>query len=205
MIFDCDGVLVDSRESNVRYYNLLRLLVDLPPMPARDEHFVHTATHEEAIARVIPAALLPNLRRAAAHVNYMRDVLPLLSPAAGLTECLDALRGKGIALGICTNRSESMFALLERFSLTGYFSQVMTADRAAPKPAPDGLLRILDAWGARGDEAVFVGDSHVDQQAAHNAGVRFWAFSAPELAAEHHVGNFSELRDIISIDAPCVL
>ena len=198
MIFDCDGVLVDSRESNVRYYNLLRMLVGLPPMSAQDEHFVHTSTHDEAIARVIPPVLLPSLSRAAANVNYMRDVLPLLSPAAGLTECLDALRGKGIALGICTNRSESMFALLEHFGLAGYFSQIMTAGRVTPKPAPDGLLRILDAWGAKGDEAVFVGDSHVDQQAAQNAGVRFWAFNAPELAAERHIRNFSELRDINS-------
>ena len=121
MIFDCDGVLVDSRESNIRHYNLLRSLVGLPPMSAQDERFVHMATNDGAIARLIPAALLPDLPRAAAHVNYMRDVLPLLTPAAGLTECLDALRGRGIELGICTNRSESMFVLLERFGITGYF------------------------------------------------------------------------------------
>ncbi len=196
MIFDCDGVLVDSRESNIKYYNLLRSLVGLPPMSQQDEEYVHMATNDGAIARVIPAALRPALPKAAAHISYMRDVVPLLTPARGLRPCLEALRAEGLELGICTNRSESMFVLLERFGLTDYFSQVMTANQVTPKPAPDGLLRILKAWGAPCGDVVFVGDSSLDQQAAHNAGVRFWAFAAPELEAERHIRDFPELEGL---------
>lgn len=45
------------------------------------------------------------------------------------------------------------------------------------KPSPYMLLRIVDAWGARLDRTLFVGDSPEDQQAAERAGVAFcWAW-----------------------------
>ena len=33
VIFDCDGVLIDSREANIAYYDYLRSYVGLPPLP----------------------------------------------------------------------------------------------------------------------------------------------------------------------------
>lgn len=197
MIFDCDGVLVDSKESNTRYYNLLRNLLGLPPMSEKDAAVVHMSTHTGALERIIPAALRAELPKVAAHVDYNRDVMPLLTPAAGLKNCLDALRDRGLELAVCTNRSESMYTLIEQFGLSGYFSQVMTAVNARPKPDPDGLRRILDAWGVDGTQAVFVGDSSVDCDAARNAGVRFWAFDAPGLEAEQHINDFDQLRALV--------
>lgn len=196
LIFDCDGVLMDSKASNTQFYNMLRALLGLPPMSDKDAARAHMLTYEQAVELVIPAPLRPQLREVAAHVNYNRDVVPLLSPSAGLKDCLDALRGRGLDLGVCTNRSESMYLLIDQFGLSGYFSQVMTAVNARPKPDPDGLTRILTAWNCTGQEAVFVGDSSVDQAAAHNAGVRFWAFDAPQLDAERHISSFAELQKL---------
>jgi HAD superfamily hydrolase (TIGR01509 family) len=55
----------------------------------------------------------------------------------------------------------------------------MTAARASfPKPHPDPLLRILAHYGINADEALFVGDSAVDSQAADAAGVPFVSYRA---------------------------
>ena len=72
-----------------------------------------------------------------------------------------------------------MDAVLEGFKLTDYFSYVMTAAVAAfPKPHPDPLLRIIDYYGIKAEEALFVGDSVVDSQAASAAGVAFVGYRA---------------------------
>jgi HAD superfamily hydrolase (TIGR01509 family) len=42
-----------------------------------------------------------------------------------------------------------------------------------PKPAPDQILRALDALGVAAGDAVFIGDSSWDAQAARAAGVQF--------------------------------
>ena len=42
IVFDCDGVLFDSREANRRYYNSLRERFGHPPMDEEELEYVHT-------------------------------------------------------------------------------------------------------------------------------------------------------------------
>ena len=57
-------------------------------------------------------------------------------------------------------------------------------DKFAIKPAPDSLLFVMDFFGAAPEETVYVGDSDVDVQFAHNAGIRCvsvdWGFRSTE-------------------------
>lgn len=53
---------------------------------------------------------------------------------------------------------------------------VTSAELGVAKPAPDGLLVVLERFGVDPAEALFVGDSEVDRAAAEAAGVAFeWA------------------------------
>ncbi|MEZ4627363.1 MAG: HAD hydrolase-like protein [Eubacteriales bacterium] len=54
-------------------------------------------------------------------------------------------------------------------------------DKFAIKPAPDVLYFIMDFFGVTADECVYVGDSDVDGQFAHNAGhaLRFRQLGIP--------------------------
>jgi len=57
-----------------------------------------------------------------------------------------------------------MDMILDIFGLREHFEIVMTAANAPkPKPAPDALHVILDHFQLRPDEAIFIGDSSVDQ------------------------------------------
>lgn len=48
-------------------------------------------------------------------------------------------------------------------------------DVEKPKPDPEGLLKLLELFGVRKNELLYIGDSHVDEKAAAAAGVDFCA------------------------------
>lgn len=65
IIFDCDGVVIDSREANITYYNYLREYIGLPKLTREQEDFVQAATVHQAMDAIFPKPLQPLLRDAA--------------------------------------------------------------------------------------------------------------------------------------------
>jgi HAD superfamily hydrolase (TIGR01509 family) len=111
-----------------------------------------------------------------------RDTLEILAPQ--------------VALAVCTNRSTSMDMVLESFDLARFFGIVMTASRVEnPKPHPEPLLKVLEHYGIAPGQALFVGDSEVDRQAAAAAGVPFVAYKAdlPAFARIYRHGQILNL------------
>ena len=91
-----------------------------------------------------------------------------------VVEGLDALRAKGLALACVTNKPQGFTdALLARTGLASYFAVVVGADaRLARKPDPEPLLHACGRLGVLPAQAVAVGDSMNDVQAARAAGMR---------------------------------
>lgn len=197
VIYDCDGVMFDSIEANCIFYG--RIFEQMGRKLDRQDpvvmEVIHTFANREVLRHFFPAA--DDFAAAvsiAQSINYL-DLVHLMRMEAGLTETLEQLKGR-VDLAVCTNRSSSMDAVLAGFKLDGYFSFVMTAARASfPKPHPDPLNRILSHFGLTPDEALFVGDSAVDSQAAAAAGVSFVAYKAdlPGMARINHHGELLSL------------
>jgi HAD superfamily hydrolase (TIGR01509 family) len=83
---------------------------------------------------------------------------------------------------------------LKSYKLERYFGKVVTAATVRrPKPAPDGLLEILTHYQCTPREAVFIGDSILDEKQAGSCGVPLIAFKNPNLRAAHHVNSFMEI------------
>lgn len=199
IIFDCDGVLFDSKDANTAYYNHIRLAVHLPPINEEEAAFSHMVSADEAIERLIPRELLTEAFEARDRARNFGKFITMMQPAPHVFTFLDSLKLRGLSLALCTNRSDSVHNVLENFGMETYFSPVMTISHARPKPAPEGLFEILKAWNAPPESVIFLGDSLVDQQAAASAGVPFWSFNSPELTAQMHVSSFKELDDIIRL------
>ena len=189
-IFDCDGVLFDTRESNAQYYNAIRGRLGLGPMTPAQEAYCHVHTVLDCIAHVTPPGLMAQALQARKDVSYTREILPHLRPFPGLYEVLDALRGRKYRLAVHTNRSNTMENVASRYGLVGYFFPLMTAGKAQAKPHPEGVHRILTAWGMKRENVVFIGDSRIDQACAARAGVRFWVFGGQPLAAEARIPDW---------------
>ncbi len=194
VVFDCDGVLVDSRDANRMYYNLIRERLGLLSMTPEEEDYVHAHSVIQSLARVIPPERLEEAHAVRRAFDY-RDILPYVYLEPGLRELLVLLRQKNVRMGVLTNRTDTMDLILETFDLGLFFSPVITAGRLShPKPSPEGLHRIMTTWGLDRSQVAYLGDSALDERSARAAGVAFWAYKNPALLAAMHVPDYEKLR-----------
>ena len=179
VIYDCDGVLFDSFEANFAFYGQVMERFGKPPLDRRDVdlmRILHTYCNKDVLMHLFSGDdRMSEVRAFSAGIDY-RKLFPLIVMEQGLRETLQALHGR-VELAVCTNRASSMEMLLQSFGLEGYFSCVMTAALVEnPKPHPEPLWKVLEHYGIAPQEALFVGDSDVDRQAADGAGVPFVAY-----------------------------
>ena len=203
VIYDCDGVMLDTLESNYIFYNRVMEYLGRPPLD-RSDHKARTVLHTYAFNNVMEYFFEGDKRRDEAlnfaKTIHYRELAPFMSMEAGLIETLDRLKGH-VSLAVCTNRAISMNTIIEDFGLSGYFSFVMTAAQVNnPKPHPEPLLKILDHFGIEPEEALFVGDGEVDMLAAREAGVPFIAYKTV-LPAFARIERHGEILEYLS-DVP---
>lgn len=194
IIFDCDGVLLNSRLANVSFYNHLRLKAGLPHLTHAEEEFVHMSTYEQALDYILQGSDRSNVSNYLEEMESSFDYYNLLKVEDGLVQMLNWLADRNFIMGICTNRLSPLDTFLARFGLDGYFNPMQTASNSTPKPSPDGLFQAVGAWRVEPHEVAYIGDSKVDEQAAEAAGIPFWAFKNPELDAELHIPDFTTLE-----------
>jgi phosphoglycolate phosphatase len=89
---------------------------------------------------------------------------------------IKGLRAKGVQLAIASgNHTESIRLILPKIGLEGCFDFICGRDSVERnKPAPDQLELILRELGAARADAIFIGDSINDENAAKAAGIRFF-------------------------------
>lgn len=192
VVFDCDGVMFDSKRVNEKYYNALLSHFGYPPMDDAELEHVHAHNVMDSITHIFrnhPELSLEKVHQHRASLDYT-SFLKHMVMEPDLPELLDQLQGK-YHLAISTNRSDTMDQILDDFGLAKYFSKVMTATTAKkPKPAPDALLEILEHFDCMADEAIHIGDTWVDEEHAKAAGVKLIAFKNENLKADYYVDNF---------------
>jgi HAD superfamily hydrolase (TIGR01509 family) len=195
IVFDCDGVMFDSRMANREYYNHLLIHFGKPVMDADELDYVHmhnVASSVKHIFRNYPEqdlSMVEMYRKQLDYTPFFRymkmeeDLIPFLKYAQ-----------TKFHLAISTNRTTTMNPLLREFHLEKYFGKIMTADNARlPKPAPDALIEILEYFNHSPEEAIYIGDSIVDRQHTQAAGIQLIAYKSPNLPAEYHVSSFMEI------------
>ena len=194
VVFDCDGVMFDSKNANRVYYNHIRETFGRPAMDAEELEYVHMH-HVMDSVRHLFRAYPADLERAEAYRKTL-DYTPYLQymlMEPDLFEFLDFLR-PGYKTAISTNRTSTMGPVLQMFSLADRFDKVVTAfDVARPKPHPEALEQILAHFGFTVDEAIYIGDSMVDREHTAAMGMRLIAFKNLGLPAEYHVSSFMEI------------
>lgn len=92
----------------------------------------------------------------------------------GVREGLEAMRALGLPLGCVTNKAAAFSEpLLQKFGLRACFSIVVSGDTLPEKkPHPLPLLHIFEHFGVAPADALHIGDSINDVQAARAAGCR---------------------------------
>jgi phosphoglycolate phosphatase len=175
VLFDFDGTLVDSYPAITASVNHVRALHGLPPLDlAEVKRWVgHGAG--VLLARTAPAGDLDANVAAyrAHHPSVLYSGTRLLPGAA---EILRLLHGRGLRLGVCSNKPVAFTRdLVAHLDLAPLLDAVLgPEDVARPKPAPDMLLAALRRLRVPAAEALYVGDMSVDVETARGAGVAVW-------------------------------
>ncbi len=196
VIFDCDGVLFDSRDANTRFYNSILEHFGKPPLKESQVEYVHMHSLADSIRYLFPGDNIEDILKYCRSLDF-KDFNKYLRVQEGLIEFLNYLRPR-YKTAIATNRTVSMALVLEEFNLQNYFDLVVTAaDVKRPKPHPETIEKILNAFAIKPEEAVFIGDSEVDKQLAENTGVIFISYKNPDLECHYLVNSFEEVRQIL--------
>ncbi len=198
VIFDCDGVMFDSKYANEKFYNHVLASFGHPPMSKEELEYVHMHSVTDSV-RYIFRHYPDDIDRALDHrleVDYA-PFLDYMKMEPDLPEFLEFLKRRSCGMAISTNRTNTMNRILNTSGIAPYFGMVMTAANAPrPKPWPDALIEIMRYYKCSESETLYIGDSVVDEEHAHSAGVDLVAFKNQELKAEYFINRFMELSTL---------
>jgi phosphoglycolate phosphatase len=195
--FDCDGVLFDSRPANIAFYNGILTHFGCTPLTPEAVDYIHSHTVWESLDYLFQGYPdLTAVRDYARNFDY-DPFIAMMVEEPHLREFLQFLRPDHYT-ALATNRTTTTGAVLRYHRLTDDFDMVVSAqDVSRPKPHPESFVRILEHFGLEPREAIFIGDSQVDEHFAANAGVPFVAYRNRRLTADYYLDSFAAGPDLI--------
>lgn len=180
VLIDLDGTLLDTAPELAHAANHARAAFGLPPLPVeRVAQFVGKGTdilvHRALTDDLDGRAGAADFARAKAlfERSYHEINGSLALVFERVPDALALLRGAGLRLGCVTNKPRAFtMPLLERMGLLPSLDVVVAGDEVERrKPHPDLLLEACARLGVAPTEALLLGDSGNDAQAAHAAGM----------------------------------
>lgn len=183
VIFDCDGVLVDSEPIAARLTAeaVSELGWEMSAELAKAEFLGDTFTNiirrvEEKIGQRVPEDWPARSQR-----NLLRALERELTPVPGVRQAIEALVSEGATLAVGSQGShEKMQLTLGVTNLLPFFSgRIFSASQVThPKPAPDLFLLAASTLGFAPSQSVVVEDSTRGVKAARAAGMRVFGYTA---------------------------
>lgn len=179
VFFDLDGTLVDSlpgisASANAAIAEILpnRRPPDFRPFIGPKVRAIFQIALSENDP-VILAQLEDAFRR-----HYDQDGYKRTKPYPGVVETLEPICRSGTICCVLTNKPmHATRAILRHLALDSFFADVLTPDSHLP-PYPSKTDAALDAkqrYRLKGEDAIVIGDSADDRQAAKACGFRFVA------------------------------
>ena len=175
VLFDFDGVIADTEESNVKYLGKALAVFGVVITPEEQAQLVGMTDPrilEKMLRRARPPVTLKQLLEERQRQGNTYEDDPDLAPTPGVIEFLHRLRaaGKRIAL-VSSTSARLILAALNRLGLTGFFDVIICGDMVSEKkPSPECYRKAMALLRARPEECVIVEDSPVGIRAGKAAG-----------------------------------
>lgn len=170
VLFDWDGVLLDSLGASFNVYNKIFVRIGTRPLTLDEFLAFQSPNWYEFYTKIgVPKALWKEIDEE--WVRLYREESPGLYPDA--LGCLTTLKESRFKLGLVSNGSKGRVEEeLGRFGLSAFFESVLCGEKMEElKPSPVMIERTLNAFGLEPQNAVYVGDAPADIQASKNAKV----------------------------------
>lgn len=200
VLFDVDGVLIDTRKSHAMFYQrvLEKAGYKKPTLTEADKCF--GLTMRDGITRLTKSSSEEEITRVWNLANANPQLYPseLVKTPKYVRQVLEAL-SKQYRLGIVTSRHKtSLPGVFKAVAPRGHFDVVVSVeDYSKPKPDPEPLLVAIDRLGVRATETVYVGDHDIDVRAAKAANMKIIAYPRPLKGADAVARRFSTIPSLI--------
>jgi HAD superfamily hydrolase (TIGR01509 family) len=188
VIFDMDGVLLDSGVHHRDAWRLLLTDLGVTPPPEFWRRTIGRPA-EEAVALLLDRALTEAeaatlARRKREH--YGRLAARGMLPVAGAPSFVAALARQGVPRAVASSASrEDVESLLTEIGVRVHFEVVVTADDVRwGKPNPEVFLRAAAGLGQPAGACLVFEDAIVGIHAARNAGMRVIGLTTAHTARE---------------------
>ena len=132
---------------------------------------------------------------------YRQDYVPHLQTTPGAKEFLERLKAENIQIVAAISGGDDVDGALKQVGLKVYFEEKASSqDTSHSKPDPNIIQVALKKAGLRPEEAVMIGDTAYDIEAASKAGVRTIAvltggWKREDLA--HAAAVYASLQDLL--------
>jgi phosphoglycolate phosphatase len=196
VIFDKDGTLIDfdymwaswitelaqrvERAAQIPLTSQLYTAMGYDAARARVTAGSPLAAHSMADLRVLTADVMhagglarDDADRAVDYAWFVPDPVALARPLADLPLVFSTLHARGLLTAVATSDDRRVtLATLHALGIGDMVNALVSADDGLPnKPAPDMLLRVCEELNVKPADAMMVGDSLADMEAARRAGI----------------------------------
>ena len=171
VLFDLDGVIIDSFERQYAVFNDLLEKFKLKKIEKQEfKKKLWGSSLEVNAGNYFKEQDLEKL-----HANYNNLVKTHRGKSkliTGAKNVLETIKKKKIKIGLATNTTkERVTNDLKFHKIKHYFDAVVTADDVEkPKPYPDSIIKLCEQLEIMPDETIFVGDTKNDYKAGKSAG-----------------------------------
>lgn len=181
VIFDCDGVLVDSEmlSASVLTAMLAEEGFAISPEIFRSDFLGRSFASASARARDRFGRPLPEDFEPRYRLRLKDRMREALQPMPGVRDMLAAIRDASIPFCLATSSSPQRLAVsLEVTGLTDHFAgcSFTATEVKAGKPAPDLFLHAAARMGAEPRGCLVIEDSEMGVRAGLSAGMTVWHF-----------------------------
>lgn len=195
IIFDLDGTLLDTLQDLGDSCNAILEQYGYPTHPLESykkfvgngvRMLIERALPEHARNEDIITCLLIAFKE-----RYEEKTHSYTKPYAGIIQLLQTLKSSGYLISIASNKyHEAVLPLVAQYFPEISFDLILGHRNGHPaKPDPDIVFDTLNILNVRPDDCYYLGDSSVDMDTAHNAGVLAigvsWGFREVEELKRH--------------------
>ena len=178
VLLDVDGTLIDSNEAHARAWADILRQHDYEKVTWQEILPLIGMGGDKLLPKVIGVKIdSPKGKKLAEErtEHFLTAYAPTIRAFPGTRELLEAFRDRGLKRVIATSAKENeLESLLERAGVADLITRETTSDdaRGKSKPEPDIILAALAKANAAPSEAIMIGDTPYDIEAASRAGVR---------------------------------
>jgi len=210
LIFDLDGTLIDSRLDLVHSVNAALRHIERPELPSDIiasyvgdgapiliQRTLGAEANDEVLVRKGLEFFLAYYREHKLDYTHVYDGLQ-----TALAAIQHSVNGRTRKMAVLTNKPvHPSRAIVDALGLTPFFVQVYGGNSfATKKPDPEGARQLLAENSVAPEQAVIIGDSHVDVRTGRNAGM--WTIGVTYGFAPH---TLEEPSPDVLVDTPAEL